>query len=146
MWKVASQFPILRTNVRNALSIYIDVVKESCLLTLVTKVLDCFFSKVILVDKEAHIKKENRPVRLTMLVLQFSYCSWIKQGFKLMHTAVIVSHKIDSNSSVTRKLHWSFWYYLKPQLSKSVIYGRNFFSIPQRGAVTLILCPSWALR
>lgn len=81
MCQIASQFPILRTNVRNALSIYMDDVEESCLLTLVTKVLDCFFSEVILVDKEAHTKKENRPMRLTMLVLSFSYCSWIKQGF-----------------------------------------------------------------
>lgn len=42
--KIAGQFLFLRSsNVKNIDSIYIDVIKESCLLPLVTKVLDLFF-------------------------------------------------------------------------------------------------------
>lgn len=42
--KIASQFLILRSNnVRNILSIYIDIIKESSLLPLVTKILDFYF-------------------------------------------------------------------------------------------------------
>jgi len=47
VWKIPSQFLILRSNsVRNILSIHIDVVKESCLLPLVTEVFD-YFSEVM---------------------------------------------------------------------------------------------------